>query len=123
MYVDAGNTTFVFLTMASTISAVQKPRAQQFGPVSPFFRLSSASLYTYKTTQTYVFYYPSQQQRFSVRKRPTILTTDILFTATEMSRHFSGSSASPILAFMSRIFVPATLTLDHMETVCKTADV
>lgn len=37
MYVDAGNTTLVFLTMASTISAVQKPRAQQLGPFSPFF--------------------------------------------------------------------------------------
>lgn len=36
------------------------------------------------------------------------LNTDVLFTASEMSRHFSGSSASPIRGFMSRNFVPAT---------------
>jgi len=42
------------------------------------------------------------------RECPVILTTDVLFTASEMSRHFSGSSASPIRGFMSRIFVPAT---------------
>lgn len=44
MYVDTGNTALVFLAIASIISVVQKPRAQQLGPFSPFFRLSSTSL-------------------------------------------------------------------------------
>lgn len=56
------------------------------------------------TNTTRRFYY---FLKFS-REYPMILTTDVLFTASEMSRHFSGSSASPIRGFMSRIFVPAT---------------
>lgn len=54
------------------------------------------------TTQKFYYFL-----KFS-RECPVILTTDVLFTASEMSRHFSGSSASPIRGFMSRNFVPAT---------------
>lgn len=47
MYVETGNITLVSIRMASTISAVQMPRPQHIGDLSPFCLLSLVALRKY----------------------------------------------------------------------------
>lgn len=104
MWVDAGSTTLVFLTMASTISVVEMATPQQH---DPFFSSSSFPLKRAREISLNVAC-PLLHSRATI--------THTLFTFSSISYHFSGSSCSPILEFMSRSFIPPTEMLDQRGT-------